>query len=62
MEIKNADSGATIERAHLILEGKSDIQRLRRVLDLYSQHADDDDERGPLVIPIPFPGDRSEGS
>jgi hypothetical protein len=55
MKVKNRDSGVLIPRAELMLEGRHDVEKLRRVLELYSQHAED--EKGPLVIPIPFPGD-----
>jgi hypothetical protein len=55
MKIKNRDSDADVPRAELILEGRQDVERLRRALDSYSRFASD--EEASFVIPIPVPGD-----
>jgi len=55
MKIKNRDSGADVPRAELILEGRQDVERLRRALDSYSRFVTDDEAA--FTIPIPVPGD-----
>lgn len=55
MKIKNRDSGADVPRAELILEGRQDVERLRRALDSYSRFVTDDEAA--FAIPIPVPGD-----
>ena len=55
MKVKDRDRDVLVSRAELILEGHHEVDKLRRVLELYGER--DRDETSLLVIPIPFPGD-----
>jgi hypothetical protein len=59
MEIKNRDTGAVVQRAELVLDGRDDVEKLRRALDAYDRHVQD--PAAPFVIPVPLPSDAEEG-
>lgn len=53
MKIKDRSNGKEITRAELTLNGKSEVDRLRKVLAVYEQFARDVD--APFIIPLPLP-------
>ena len=55
VRVRNRDSGVDLPRAELILEGRRDVESLRKALDAYGRFVTDDTAQ--FVIPIPIPGD-----
>ena len=53
MKIKDRETGTFIERADLWLEGRHDVELLRKVIEAYDRH----DMDQTIVVPIPMPGD-----
>jgi hypothetical protein len=58
MKIKDKQSGTFLERAELHLDGRDDVENLKRALETHSRHATD--EAATFVIPIPLPSERPD--
>jgi hypothetical protein len=56
MHRKNRDAGAVLQRGELVLEGRDDVEKLRRALDAYERHVHD--PTATFVIRVPLPGGR----
>ena len=53
MKIKDRETGTFLGRAELWLEGRHDIELLRRVIEAYDRN----DMDQTIMVPIPIPGD-----
>ena len=53
MKIKDRETGTFIERAELWLEGRHDVELLRKVIEAYDRN----DMDQTIMVPIPIPGD-----